>query len=66
MSHVLRTRFDDQSPWSDPVEFATKRDRDRAAAECRILGGLRTHSYFETESEKEYRLRRLAEREATQ
>lgn len=56
MSHVLRTRLDDNSPWSDPQEYDTKRERDKAAAFARVIGGIRTHSYFETAKEKEARI----------
>ena len=43
--YMLRTRLTDNAKWSEPKEFATRKERDTVAAECRILGGMRTHSY---------------------
>lgn len=49
--HVLRTREDDKSDWSQPEYYPTKRERDGEASLCRILGGIRTHSYQESSAE---------------
>jgi len=66
MSYVLRTRLDDDSPWSGTIEYATKRERDKAEQLLRIIGGYRTHSYFETISERLERHRKQKEQYVTQ
>ena len=43
--YCLRIRQDDQSEWSQPDVFTSKKQRDQAASQCRIIGGLRTHSF---------------------
>ena len=43
--YCLRTRVDDTSEWSDEEVFDRRKDRDTIASECRILGGIRTHSF---------------------
>lgn len=53
--HVLRIRRDDDSPWSEPEYFDSKRERDKVAAFNRVLGGIRTHSYQESKAEAEAR-----------
>lgn len=56
--YLLRVRDDDQSSWGEPSTYRTRKERDKTAAYCRIIGGLRTHSYeekvpAESESEQE-------------
>ena len=43
--YCLRTRVDDASEWSDEEVFDRRKDRDTIASECRIYGGIRTHSF---------------------
>ena len=43
--YCLRTRVDDSSEWSDEEVFDRRKERDDVAAEARILGGIRTHSF---------------------
>lgn len=45
--YFLRTRFDDSEPWSEPEPFRSRKARDNAASQARIIGGIRTHSYEE-------------------
>lgn len=45
--YCLRVRLDDQSEWSEPEYYKTRRERDRTGATNRILGGIRTHSFEE-------------------
>lgn len=45
--YILRTRLDDSKPWSLPMYFRKRRDRDSNGASCRCLLGVRTHSYEE-------------------
>jgi hypothetical protein len=45
--YFLRIRPDDQSEWSEPTAYGTKRTRDIDERHNRILGGFRTHSYEE-------------------
>jgi hypothetical protein len=45
--YVLRTRMSDESQWGPPEYFASRKERDAAAAQCRILGGIRTWSFDE-------------------
>lgn len=45
--YVLRTRMSDSDEWGPPEYFDSKRERDRVAAECRILGGIRTWCFRE-------------------
>ncbi len=51
--YCLRTRLDDDRPWSDTKYFLTKRDRDVNSATCRILLGVRTHSFEEKRTPEE-------------
>jgi hypothetical protein len=51
-AYCLRVRPDDLAEWSEPEYFRTRKQRDFSAAECRILGGYRTHSYEERVSEE--------------
>jgi hypothetical protein len=51
---VLKTKINERAlPWSEPAYFKTRKERDRAAAENRILGGILTHSYEEKKTEQE-------------
>lgn len=43
--YCLRTRVDDKSEWSEEEVFVRRKDRDTIAAECRIFGGIRTHTF---------------------
>lgn len=45
--YCLRVRPDDNSDWSEPEYFDSRKERDKVAAKSRILGGIRTHSYQE-------------------
>ena len=45
--YCLRMRPDDNSNWSEPEYYKTRKRRDNAASYCRCLGGFRTHSYEE-------------------
>jgi hypothetical protein len=45
--HCLKTRMSDSENWGPTEYFETKRDRDEAERMCRILGGIRTHSFSE-------------------
>ncbi len=45
--YCLRTRLDDSQPWGEPEYFRTRKLRDSAASVCRIMGGIRTHSFEE-------------------
>lgn len=47
--YLLRSRMTDDEPWSNPEEFGTRRDRDRAAKFARIIGGIRVWSIDERE-----------------
>lgn len=51
--YALRVRPDDNSAWSEPEYYRTKRERDRIAAQNRVLGGIRTHSYQEKKTPEE-------------
>jgi hypothetical protein len=51
LKYYLRSRLNDQEPWSAPDVFDTRKARDEAAAMARIYGGIRTHSYEERERE---------------
>lgn len=51
MKYMLRSRLDDDQPWSEWEEFPTRRARDRAAAQARAFAGIRTHSAEFTEAE---------------
>jgi hypothetical protein len=61
MAHMLRTRLDDKSPWSEPMAFQNKRERDNASARARAWAGIRTHSWTETKAEEAARLAREAD-----
>ncbi len=45
--YCLRTRDNDSEDWRAPEYFRTRKERDDAAATCRIIGSFRTHSYEE-------------------
>lgn len=51
--YVLRVRPDDDSPWSEPAYYRTRKQRDRNASMNRVLGGIRTHSYEEKKTPEE-------------
>lgn len=51
--YVLKVRPDDDSPWSDPEYYRTRKERDRVASMNRILGGIRTHSFEEKKTLEE-------------
>lgn len=51
--YALRVRPDDESPWSEPFYFRTRRQRDRDASLNRVIGGIRTHSYEEKKTPEE-------------
>ena len=45
--YVLKVKPDDDSPWSDPGYYRTRKERDETASMNRVLGGIRTYSYKE-------------------
>lgn len=49
----IRTRLDDDQPWSDPVYYLTKKTRDKIGSMNRVLAGIRTHSFEEKVTETE-------------
>jgi len=51
--YCLRTRTEDKDPWSEPSHYRTRKERDKVAAENRILGGIRTWSYEEKKTAEE-------------
>jgi hypothetical protein len=51
--YVLRIRADESEPWGAPEYYRTRKERDRVAAENRVLGGIRTHSYEEKKTPEE-------------
>lgn len=51
--YVLRVRPDDESHWSEPEYYRTRKERDRVAAQNRAFGGIRTHSYEEKKTPEE-------------
>jgi hypothetical protein len=51
MFYMLRVRYDDRSPWSEPTAFLTRKDRDESERLNRCLGGIRTHSYEEPQTD---------------
>lgn len=52
--YVLKTRFTDDEPWSEPGYYRTRKERDKDAAMNRAFGGIRTHSYEEKKTPEEY------------
>lgn len=52
--YYLRVRPDDKSEWGEPEPYPTRKARDKVSAECRILAGLRTHSYEEKKTLQEF------------
>ena len=50
---LLRTRFTDDEPWSEPTVYTSRRERDEDAAMARAWAGIRTHSYEERRSSSE-------------
>lgn len=51
--YVLRVRLNDESPWGEPEYYRTRKERDHVAAQNRVLGGIRTHSYQEKKTLEE-------------
>lgn len=51
--YALRIRPDDNSEWSEPEYYRTRKERDRTASVNRIIGGIRTHSYEEKKTPDE-------------
>jgi hypothetical protein len=51
--YVLRLRPNDAAPWGEPEYFKKQKERDNAERICRIIGGLRTHSYEEKKTPEE-------------
>lgn len=49
MRYLLRTRLTDDEAWSEPQEYESRRERDRAAQFNRIIGGIRVWSIDERE-----------------
>jgi hypothetical protein len=47
MRYLLRVRQSDTDEWSQPEEFATRKERDRSAVLARAWCGFRTHSWEE-------------------
>jgi hypothetical protein len=50
----MRTRENEQSEWSKPDYYKTRKKRDDNERMCRILGGLRTHSYEEKVTQERF------------
>lgn len=51
--YALRVRPDDNSPWSEPGYYRTRKERDQTERMNRCLGGIRTHSYEEKKTPEE-------------
>lgn len=51
--YVLRTRLNDNLPWSEPEYYRKRKERDEAERVNRVLGGIRTHSYEEKRTPEE-------------
>lgn len=51
--YVLRVRPHDDTPWSEPEYYRTRKERDETAAMNRAWGGIRTHSYEEKKTLEE-------------
>lgn len=43
--YCLRTRIDESHEWSEEEVFEFRKERNTVAAECRVLGGMRTHCF---------------------
>lgn len=51
--YCLRVRANDSEEWSEVEYYFSRRERDYTAANNRIVGGLRTHSYEERKTPAE-------------
>jgi hypothetical protein len=51
----LKTRLVDAEKWSPAEYYASEKERDGIAAQCRIIGGIRTHSFEERVSSERAR-----------
>lgn len=45
--YCLRIRGDDQELWGQPTRYFSRKERNNDEKMCRIIGGMRTHSYDE-------------------
>jgi hypothetical protein len=51
--YCLRIRASDSEPWGEPTLYATRKARDYDEKMCRIMGGMRVHSYTEKKTTEE-------------
>lgn len=51
--YCLQIRLRDSDPWSGPEYFKTRFARDKAEAEARTLGGIRTWTFTEKKTHEE-------------
>lgn len=50
MRYFLRVRLDDASEWGPPTSYTSRKTRDDDATFNRTVGGLRTHSWDESDA----------------
>ena len=51
--YAVRMRDNDEAEWGEPDYYPTRKARDTTERYCRIIGGIRTHSYEERVSQDE-------------
>lgn len=54
-AYCLTIRLNDDVPWGETEYYRTRKERDHDERYNRCLGGLRTHSFQEKKTPKEFK-----------